>query len=105
MSGIFSSGDDASSEFGMNSYQQKKQMIDESYNNNFNVDDMNEVNSLVTKLLREDIPNAAISAVNTISATLMPGFLDRLRKKKIHAKIVEDIERFESFVALGKSNR
>lgn len=95
MSGIFGSSqtDESGNDFGTNSFQLKMQKIEEAGDSGISVEDFNDVGAILTKALTEDIPNVAKKLAGNIADVLMPGFIHRMKNKRIHAKTIDEVER------------
>ena len=97
MSVSSSIGLEEGSEFGTNSYEKKMRLIEESKNDSLTLDDMNDLGSLLSKALTEDLPKVAKATAGNIAKTLLPGFLKRMQKRKIHTQQIQEIEKFVKY--------
>ena len=91
---VSSKGVEVENDFGTNSYEQKMRFIDQSKNDSLTLDDMNDLGSLLAKALTEDLPNVAKATAGNIAKTLLPGFLKRMQKRKIHTQQINELEKF-----------
>lgn len=84
------SGEDAN--FGKNNYEKKMDVI-ANHEEGFNIDDVAEVGGYMRKFLNEGLPKAASQAYGAVVDTITPGFIKRMKNKKIFAKQILDSEK------------
>lgn len=101
MSVSSSKGLEGGNDFGTNSYEQKMRLIEESKNDSLSLDDMNDLGTLLSKALTEDLPKAAIATAGNVAKTLLPGFLKRMQKRKIHTQQIQEIEKSVKYFCIN----
>jgi hypothetical protein len=89
---------DFSGNFGENNYQKKAEMLDKEIENRIGLDDLLEVGTYFRKFVTQDIPKTANSTYKTVKSGLTPGFIKRMRRKKIHLKYAEEREEYDTSV-------
>ena len=90
-------GLEVGNDFGTNSYEQKMRMIEESKNDSLTLDDMNDLGTVLSKALTEDLPKVALATAGNVAKALLPGFLKRMQKRKIHSQQINELEKFVNF--------
>lgn len=76
--------------FGGSNLQAKQKYVDDNVQDGFNVEDMEELGTVMRKFFSEDLPTGTINALKGVASALTPGFIRRYKNTKIHAKEVED---------------
>ena len=68
----------------------KQQYVDDHMPDGFNIEDMEELGTVMRKFFSEDLPTGTVNALKGVASALTPGFIRRYKNTKIHAKEVED---------------
>jgi hypothetical protein len=76
--------------FGGSNLAAKQKVVEDYYDNNVTLENVEEFNTVVKKFFREDIPAGATSALKAVAETLTPGFIRRFNNKKIYIKEIEE---------------
>lgn len=85
--------DGPSAKFGVSNLDEKQEMIEKEYNaEGLTLENIGELGGYISKFFREDISSGAHTAYRTTVETLTPGFVRRMRNKKIYIKQIAQTE-------------
>lgn len=85
------SKEEETNNFGVNNYEQKAEDAANKNENAVTLDDFAEAGTMIQKFFTEGAPKRAAQAFKIVKSGLTPGFIKRMKAKKIHIdKIMEE---------------
>ena len=81
-----------SNNFGENNFHQKAEMMEKEVENRIGLDDLLEAGTYLRKFVSQDLPKLSHSTYKAVKSGLTPGFIKRMRRKKVHLKYVDEKE-------------
>ena len=84
---------DDANDFGVSNYAEKNAIIENAKENGIGFEDFEDVGKLFNDMFTKDIPRGIAKGVKAVQQGIVPGFLRRLKQKKIHDKLSTERDR------------